>query len=70
MGIEVGTPTYILLYLTTSPDAATPGLGMDATVVGQIVAVYWLLMLVGRFCRRSYCRQNLQPHHDYCRIDS
>ncbi|MEG2330862.1 MAG: MFS transporter [Bacteroides sp.] len=49
MGIEVGTPTYILLYLTTSPDAATPGLGMDATVVGQIVAVYWLLMLVGRF---------------------
>lgn len=49
MGIEVGTPTYILLYLTSAPDAATPGLGMDATVVGQIVAVYWLLMLVGRF---------------------
>lgn len=49
MGIEVGTPTYILLYLTSAPDAATPGLGMDATVVGQIVAVYWLLMLVGHF---------------------
>ena len=49
MGIEVGTPTYILQYLTSSPDSATPGLGMDATIVGLIVAVYWLMMLVGRF---------------------
>ncbi len=48
MSVEVGTPTYILQYLTTSPDAATPGLGMDATIVGLIVAVYWLLMFVGR----------------------
>ncbi len=49
MCIEVGTPTYILQYLTAAPDAATPGLGMDAGIVGQIVAVYWLMMLVGRF---------------------
>ncbi len=49
MGIEVGTPTYILQYLTSAPDAATPGLNMDANIVGQIVAVYWLMMLVGRF---------------------
>lgn len=49
MGIEVGTPTYILQYLTSAADAATPGLGMDATIVGLIVAVYWLMMLVGRF---------------------
>ena len=49
MGIEVGTPTYILQYLTSAPDSATPGLGMDATIVGLIVAVYWLMMLVGRF---------------------
>jgi len=49
MGVEVGTPTYILQYLTGAADAATPGLGMDAVIVGQIVAVYWLLMLVGRF---------------------
>ncbi len=49
MGVEVGTPTYILQYLTGATDAATPGLGMDAVIVGQIVAVYWLLMLVGRF---------------------
>lgn len=49
MGIEVGTPTYILQYLTSAPDSATPGLGMDATIVGLIVAVYWLMMLIGRF---------------------
>ncbi|MGN0258608.1 MAG: MFS transporter [Bacteroides sp.] len=49
MCIEVGTPTYILQYLTAAPDATTPGLGMDAGIVGQIVAVYWLMMLVGRF---------------------
>ncbi len=49
MGIEVGVPTYILQFLTGDPAAATPGLGMDATLVGQIVAVYWLMMLVGRF---------------------
>ena len=43
MGIEVGTPTYILQYLTS------PEMGMDAATVGLIVAVYWLMMLVGRF---------------------
>ena len=49
MGIEVGVPTYILQYLTAAPDAVTPGMGMDAGIVGLIVAVYWLMMLVGRF---------------------
>ena len=48
MGVEVGVPTYVMQYLTTSPDAATPGLGINASIVGMIVAVYWLLMLVGR----------------------
>jgi len=48
-GIEVGTPTYIMQYLTSQPDSMTPGLGMNATIVGLIVAVYWLMMLVGRF---------------------
>lgn len=48
MGVEVGVPTYVMQYLTTSPDAATPGLGINAGIVGMIVAVYWLLMLVGR----------------------
>jgi len=48
LGIEVGVPTYVMQYLTTAPDAATPGLGINAGIVGMIVAVYWLLMLVGR----------------------
>lgn len=42
MGIEVGTPTYILQYLTNEK-------GMAASTVGLIVAVYWLMMLIGRF---------------------
>jgi FHS family L-fucose permease-like MFS transporter len=48
LGIEVGVPIYIMQYLTTAPDATTPGLGINPNVVGMIVAVYWLLMLVGR----------------------
>ena len=48
MGVEVGVPTYVMQYLTTAPDATTPGLGINAGIVGMIVAVYWLLMLVGR----------------------
>ena len=42
MDIEVGTPTYILQYLTNEK-------GMAASTVGLIVAVYWLMMLFGRF---------------------
>lgn len=48
-GIEVGTPTYIMQYLTSTAEAATPGLGMSGTIAGLIVAVYWLMMLIGRF---------------------
>ncbi len=47
MGVEVGVPTYILQFLTATPEAG--GMGMDAGIVGLIVAVYWLMMLVGRF---------------------
>ena len=47
--VEVGPPAYMMQYMTASPEAATPGLGMDGTVVGLIVAVYWLMMLIGRF---------------------
>lgn len=49
MGIEVGVPTYVLQYLSTPTTETTPGLGMDAGTVGLIVAVYWLMMLIGRF---------------------
>lgn len=46
MGIEVGVPNFIMQFLTAqSPE----GMGMDANIVGLIVAMYWLMMLVGRF---------------------
>lgn len=48
MGVEVGTPTYVLQYLTSAPDATTPGFGMDAGIAATLAAMYWLLMLVGR----------------------
>lgn len=48
MGVEVGVPNYVMQYLTADPSAVVPGMGMDASVVGLIVAVYWLMMLVGR----------------------
>ncbi len=53
MGIEVGVPTYVMQYLSTAKDAATPGLGMDAGIVGLIVAVYWFMMLIGRLVGAS-----------------
>ena len=48
MGIEVGVPNFIQQYLTSAPTDATPGLGMDGGIAGLIVAVYWLMMLIGR----------------------
>ena len=48
MGIEVGTPTYVNMYLVN-----TPSLGINAATAGLIVAVYWALMMVGRFVGAS-----------------
>ncbi len=47
--VEVGPPTYILQYLTAAKDAATPGLAMDTSYCGTLGAVYFLMMLIGRF---------------------
>ena len=49
MGVEVGFPTYVNQYLTTTPNDTTPGLGVSAAIAGAIAGVYWLLMLCGRF---------------------
>lgn len=46
--VEVGPPTYIVQYLTTAKDAATPGLAMDAGYCGTLGAIYFLMMLAGR----------------------
>ena len=44
MGIEVGVPTYVNMYPVNTPE-----LGISAATAGLIVAVYWLMMLFGRF---------------------
>ena len=48
MGIEVGVPTYVNMYLVN-----TPSLGISAATAGLIVAVYWFMMLIGRFIGAS-----------------
>ncbi len=45
MGIEVGVPNYANLYMID--------LGISAAVAGQLVAVYWFMMLIGRFVGAS-----------------
>ncbi|MBP5770014.1 MAG: MFS transporter [Bacteroidaceae bacterium] len=52
-GVEMGIPGYILQYLTATPEAATPGLGMDAGYVGTLASIYFLFMLIGRFIGAS-----------------
>ncbi|MBQ7634170.1 MAG: MFS transporter [Bacteroidaceae bacterium] len=47
MGIEVGVPNYVLQYLTATKEAG--GFGISAGIAGLLVAVYWFMMLVGRF---------------------
>ena len=65
MGIEVGVPTYVNMYLVNTPE-----LGISAATAGLIVAVYWLMMLFGRFIgataatssfRLVVCSTHLQP---------
>ena len=48
VGIEIGIPSTANLFMTAQTSAANPGLGIDATIAGSIVGIYWLLMLVGR----------------------
>ena len=48
MSIEVGTPTYVNMYLVNTPEW-----GINAATAGLIVAVYWFLMMVGRFIGAS-----------------
>ena len=49
VGIEVGIPAQIIFYLS---DATEKGAGIavnGAAVGGAVAAIYWLLMMVGRF---------------------
>jgi FHS family L-fucose permease-like MFS transporter len=47
MGIEVGVPNAVQQMLTSEPYS------IPAATVGMIVAVYWAMMLVGRFVGAS-----------------
>ena len=42
VGVEVGIPNFVNLYLTS------PDVGVAASVAGAVVGIYWLLMLCGR----------------------
>lgn len=53
VGIEIGIPSTANLYMTAQNSAVNPGLGIDATIAGSIVGLYWLLMLVGRLTGAS-----------------
>lgn len=46
MGIEVGVPSFVNLYLLDD-------MGIPGATVGMIVAVYWLMMLIGRLVGAS-----------------
>jgi len=48
VGVEIGIPSTANLFMTAQTTAGNPGLGIDATMAGSIVGLYWLLMLVGR----------------------
>ena len=54
VGVEVGIPNFVNLFLTTSPEAAgAKGIGMDTAMAGSIVGTYWFLMLIGRLIGAS-----------------
>lgn len=42
VGVEVGIPNIVNLYMTTD-------LNIDTAIAGTIVGTYWFLMLIGRF---------------------
>ena len=50
MGIEVGIPNFIILFLTSAKDGASGavGMGLDTAIAGSVVGTYWFLMMCGR----------------------
>ena len=53
VGIEIGIPSTANLFMTAPTSSSNAGLGIDATLAGSIVGIYWLLMLVGRLTGAS-----------------
>ncbi len=50
MGVEAGIPAVMTAWLTDTANSPLKALGWEnlATITGSIVAIYWLLMFVGR----------------------
>jgi FHS family L-fucose permease-like MFS transporter len=50
VGIEVGIPNFINLFLTAKQSVVSgaTGMGIDAGAAGTVVGTYWFLMLIGR----------------------
>lgn len=49
VGIEVGIPGTLNFYLSDQKATGAGVLGDASAIAGAVVAIYWLLMLVGRF---------------------
>ncbi len=50
VGIEIGIPGTLNFYLADQGAGGAGVVGEASKIAGAIVAVYWFLMLVGRFC--------------------
>ena len=50
VGIEIGIPGTLNFYLSDQGQGGAGVAGEASKIAGAIVAVYWLLMLIGRFC--------------------
>ncbi|WP_290100419.1 MFS transporter [uncultured Muribaculum sp.] len=48
VGIEIGIPGTLNFYLADQNSTGAEVLGDASTIAGAVVAIYWLLMLVGR----------------------
>lgn len=50
VGIEVGIPGTLIYYLSDQTEKGAGLAGNATAIAGAVAAIYWLLMLVGRFC--------------------
>lgn len=50
VGIEIGIPGTLNFYLADQGAEGAGVIGEASKIAGAVVAIYWLLMLVGRFC--------------------
>jgi len=49
VGIEIGIPAQVIFYLSDATEKGAGILENGAAIGGAIAAIYWLLMMIGRF---------------------